>query len=182
MNDKAVRRMFDLFDDSHYEIFTKALDSEMIKSKSLGLVGGNKKKLRDPISPKDLRKVFDLDWKKNPVYLEYVIVVNVMLLLAIRGGRELAEGLNWAQFSMVKDRSGTPIYWEYDPNEHGEKQRQGGVRTFRMIRDKVRIEYLPRNEDSFNPGLLFERYAAAQQPGYIDRVKRNRFFTKPLSK
>ena len=56
------------------------------------------------------------------------------------------------------------------------------MRTFRIVRDKVHIEYLWNNSDRFNPGLLLERYAAAQQPGYTDRSKRNRFFTKPLSK
>ena len=94
-----------------------------------------------------------------------------MHLLAIPGGSELAEDLNQAQFTLVKDENGNNGYQEYDPNEHGEKQRQGGVRTFRIHRDKVHIDFLPNNPDSFNPGLLFLRYASAQKAGYTMKEK-----------
>ena len=66
----------------------------MIDSASKGLIAGKKKGLRDPIKPEYLRRVFELDWVKVPLYLEYAMVINIMLLLGIRGGRELAEGLN----------------------------------------------------------------------------------------
>ena len=110
MNENAKRRQFNLFDDPHYEMFTRALNDEMIISANLGLVAGKKKNLRDPVKPEYLRKVFELDWKNVPLYLEYIIVLNVMLLLAIRGGRELAEDLNWGQFSLKKDSNGNPMY------------------------------------------------------------------------
>ena len=143
LNDpNAVCRRFDLFDDQRYQEFVNLLDVEIKKSAAMGLLAWKKKELRDPIEPHYLRKVFELDWVSVPVYLEYVTVVNVMLLLKIRGGRELAEDLNWAQFKQVNDENGRQLFWEYNPNDHGGKQRSGGVRTFRIVRDKVHVEYL----------------------------------------
>ena len=83
-----------MFEDPRYEIFVKWLNEAMIESASKGLVAGKKKDWRDPSKPEYLRRVFELDWVKVPLYLEYVMVINIMLLLGIRGGRELAEDLN----------------------------------------------------------------------------------------
>ena len=93
-NPEAKARAFNIFDDSRYEVFIQKLNEEMIVSASEGLVGGLKKAKRTPIKPVFLRRVLELDWANNPLYLEYAIVINVMLLLAIRGGTELAEDLN----------------------------------------------------------------------------------------
>ena len=99
-----------MFGDSRFQIFVDILNGEMIESANKGLVGGLKKALRKPIKPEYLRKVFLLPWEKVPLYLEYVIVLEIMLLLAIRGGRELAEKLNWAQFTLKRDDQGAPVY------------------------------------------------------------------------
>ena len=113
---KAVCRNFNVFDDQRYLEFINVLDIEMKKSAAMGLVAGKKKDLRDPIEPHYLRKVFELDWVSVPLYLAYVTVLNVMLLLPVRGGGELADDLNWAQFKQVNDENGKALYWEYNPN------------------------------------------------------------------
>ena len=70
----------------------------------------------------------------------------------------------------------------YNPNVHSEKQRSGGISTFRIVREKVHIEFCKSNTPHFNLGLLISKYAKAQPAGWTDPSKRNRFFTKPLSK
>ena len=86
-NDDAVERSFDLFGDSRFQIFVDTLNGEMIESANKGLVSGLKKASRKPIEPAYL-KVFLLPSENVPVYLEYVTVLVIMLLLAIRGGRD----------------------------------------------------------------------------------------------
>ena len=76
-----------------------------------------------------------------------------MLLLGIRGGRELAEKLNWAQFTLEKDEKGEQTHWVFNPNEHGENQRSGGIRTFRIKRELVNIEFCNSMQPHFNQGL-----------------------------
>ena len=109
-NPNAKEICFDLFNDQRFQIFIDALNAEMEVSAEKGLVGGVKKARRTPIKPAYLKKVFELPWEESAVYLEYVTVLVIMLLLAIRGGRELAEKLNWGQFSIEKDESGELLH------------------------------------------------------------------------
>ena len=56
------------------------------------------------------------------------------------------------------------------------------MNTFRIVRDKVHIEYCNRENPHFNPGFLLSKYAQSLPIGYTDPKKRNRFFCTPLKK
>ena len=144
-----------------------------------GLTLGLKKRARSLVTPADLKAILLLWDLKNPVDVEHVFAITVMMNTGTRGGEEL-RNMNWGQFERQYSEQ-VGFYYTFSPMEQGTfKNNKGGLKDFKKVRKKVQIFDNKNVMDCFNPYKVILGYESLLPKGWSDSIKARPLFLKPL--
>ena len=175
----ADPKTFNLYSDPELQVLVQVLNKEMQVSARGGLTLGVKKRARSLVTPADLKAILLLWDLKNPVDVEHVFEITVMMNTGTRGGEELRK-MNWGQFERQYSEQ-VGFYYTFSPMEQGTfKNNKGGLKDFKKVRKKVQIFDNKNVMDCFNPYKVILGYESLLPKGWSDSIEARPLFLKPL--